>query len=247
MLSRNEQIKIDNYKEQYNSILRNISDANKQLEVALYRTAEAEESLNKIQISMIGGGKELAVLLNTAIEVEDATNRNRELLNKREESVSIKEKDFKTRESNIIKSIEEYSSKYDYSIIIGNKELLKQNQEIENKLNIKHRLSLEVESLESKESLIKKASNTLSKVIVDKLKEIKLLETDFENKNNALTQALKEAKEEVKKEKEKVDEPMKGLAQRKKDVVLRERDAQIIVNRLRNIYKEQLPHVTFKL
>lgn len=246
-MTKEQQVRIQNFKEQYNSILRNISDANKELESALFRTEESKEFLKKIQKNTEEKGRELIVLLSTAKETEETIDNKRIVLDRRELELNEREEFIGKEESDALSEMIHEKRVLSYEIKEMNEKISWWVGEISAASKVIKRFNSEIDRLKKEEYRRERVMTSLGEEIINTTARKNILEKNYNKQKDALTYALKEAKEEVKKEKEKVDEPMNGLAQREKDVALRERDAQIIVNRLRNIYKEYLPHVTFKL
>lgn len=237
-IKAHEQVKLDNYGAHLSVIKNNIQVANKQLEEAISKKdahIQHQASLdmeiaekNKIIESLdkdIESKKAYIVTRENAAEVAEA--RLRKDKEEFELYTQSKVSGLKIEEQKIEESILEKKSEVKKlnEIIEGLKGQIDTLVNYNNEYTVKkYDLSAEIKLLEVK--------------LENKKEELFTFEKEIANKLIELNNTLNNLQVKIEEEKEKTELPRKNLEKEKADFEVKQRDYQILINRLRKYYKE---------
>lgn len=242
-----QQIRLDNFKAQYNSILSNIKVANDELQDILIEGDRAKLGIRKVF-------KDLEILNSKFLDVQKQKTEIELNLNRRELKLREKEVLMVKKEKSSIDNIKDMLSeakkekKEIDQDISGTKDILNnlgiQKIELEKEVS---NLSIDFKSLEK---IVKGLSEEKIKIQNHKAKiEKESIEINEQLRKSCVASKseLKELKGLIAKEQVKVGLADKALTLREKEIDRREKDIRILTKRLRDLYQQIRPGISLKI
>ena len=246
-MKKAEQIKIDNYQAHYNAIKGNISQANIELEKALKLAEESRAALIKADVNLLTKIEKLDSITRKGVDIENRLQIKEERLEKRTEKMEENEKKsllLISKEEDKLKMHKEVS-RQELSSLSGRISTLKDKEAVfikrlisfdkQTKINEEHKDKLD-KLTQSFQIKIKELEESYDKVSRETTKKKEVLEKE-----------LVKLEEKTEKEKEKAVTAHKSLADREAAAAVRERDNDILVARLRVLYRQFLPGKALKM
>lgn len=246
-MKRNEQIKIDNYKAQYNSILSNINDANRELTKSLSTKTLADKQAKEASVELTKVEERVNKLYRQEREIEVRVNKKRVSVEQREEAVNKAEVLLAEKKLTVEKALTEKKLKLsseNKTIKEDNNNLLIQQKEIKGGI-----VMLQKEDTELFNEITKR----------EKIRNLLGSETvELEGKKEGLVKQYNKLKEthekeidiiklKIEEEKAKIEIPDKMLKEREAVMNRRENDFLILTLRWKRFFKEHFPNQTLNL
>lgn len=228
-MDKKQNIKLDNYKEQYNSVVSNITIKNNELESILEETLKAKTSLTFVQDETAKETRRVETLRVNAGDIESKQQRTDQLLNEKERNLSKRETELELEKQ----------------IIAGKKTKreIKADEYVSEKKSEVKDLSEKVIKLDKKLEVGKKEVESQTKTKDDSVKAIKELRDTKRNEEIVLNQKIEDSQEsldtktkEVSSIEEKLKELYKEEAEAKKRVELPD---QMLVERTRVVERKE--------
>jgi len=245
-LTAEEQIKIDNFKAQYNSIRSNITVANTELEGILAQREGALASYLSICKDIEVQLSQLDQLYLREKELEDAWAKREAKVLAGEEKLRLDKEAFEQRKEEL-KELESREKEILDSVADALEDLSRAAEaKVSVELSIDH-LSRTADDKTADIARLEKERLTLEQSILG-------LKEEAENTKRALAKEiaddekkLEAIRSEIAAEKQKIDLPMKALAEREQEVNRKEKNLEILVDRFKKHWKREHPDLVFKL
>ena len=245
-----QKVRLDNFKEHYNSIVSNLSIKNKELEKVLSKVLEARISLNHINDKFRQEVRALEVVRSFIDSVEHDQNTKEQRLEKRERLLAKRESSLDVLEQELIGKKIQRESVAD--IYVKEKKI-----EVEGLVAL---ISKRMETVSDKKIELENITaniNGINEMREGSKKEMFLLEQRIEilveeerGSQRNITEIKKELillDEEVIRAKERILTPDKMLKERELVVGRKERNLQILILRWGKFFKEHFPNQELKL
>lgn len=233
-LTQEQQIKIDNYKAQYNSILGDISVANSTLEELFQKVEKLEKDKKNLDLSIETKKSDLKLL----------TKDCNSLLLRKQEIQDATEKIERDHEATLEQIVNETkSAKKNYSaFIVKENRIIKSLQKTKDNLEAKiPGLKEGYETLLSKYDSIKDTVYKIGQEILEIEKEKKQVISDFNSQIKVKEKELSEITKLIEEEKKKIELPRLLFQQEQEKFELKKKNFEIIKGRFKRLFKEQFP------
>lgn len=238
---------IDNQKSQYDSILSNIRIANSELEIAISNKNKSKEGLVELIKEQKTASQEVEKLLQirhaTNLEIDNKTQKLEDDISK-----------FNTYKDETNEEIEE--------------KLLSSEKEIRKAGNILNDVNSKIDKKTNDHNLLSDKVDVLTKDLLEKQEQLKDISKQYNDINQKLQETAQEAERqenlmsiEIKKTsvmieglREELDDTknikeafIKNLEEREKKLIIKEADADVIIRRIKKIWKELYPERELKI
>lgn len=242
-----EKVKLDNYRAQYNSILGNISIANKELEAALSAAEMAIEEANNLRLTISNKRGELDEIRIENVRILKEQSNKENVLNEREDKVFKKECEVNERLHDV-QLQEDIVDEITQNKIFKRNTLLREldksiSEKTEKSLGLEEGCRQTVETLTEKKEEVQALTNLSESIKSDLSETMETHDTKLEKAQLKLTKVLKTIEEES----IRVGVPSAKLDAREKALIIREADAKVIVKRLTKLYEEFYPDRVLKI
>lgn len=250
-MKHEQKVKLENYKEHYNSIMGNIRVANSELEKALVLKKDAEQNLKVTKENLQKEVDELNKIHEEGSQfIKGLTIRNINLnereskLEQRIEKYSKMEIELKdvlsTEKTRKEKLIDRYVSDKEEELEVLNNRILVKEQ-------LRKDLRATVTTLdETKEKLSKDNQKSSDTFILESKKQRDII-SNTEKEIKSKSKELSTLEEKVRKEVEKVQLPTQLLEERDTILKRKENDFLILTLRWKRFFKEHFPNQTLNL
>lgn len=242
-----EQIKLDNFKAQYEIIRGNIGIANSELERVLEAKSEASRGIQETEERLAIARKELSDVLTEMKDKTSEADNKLALLYDREISVNELEKDTRKRIGSELKELETKKNGIEKSIIA----LEKINTDLKDTYSL---MQSKMSSLEISLSELEQEVALLNSTKVELSKDIASLEDRKERATNAMNSTVEKLEKEIailvnraEEERSKVVDANEHFSKKEKELARRESDILVITKRLRDLYQEVRPGMALKI
>ena len=224
-----QKVRLDNFKEHYNSIVSNLSIKNKELEKVLSKVLEARISLNHINDKFRQEVRALEVVRSSIDSVEHDQNTKEQRLEKRERLLAKRESSLDVLEQELIGKKIQRESVADIYVKEKKIELENITANINGINEMREGSKKEMFLLEQRIEILVEEERGSQRNITEIKKELILLD------------------EEVIRAKERILTPDKMLKERELVVGRKERNLQILILRWGKFFKEHFPNQELKL
>jgi len=240
-LKPKKKIKIDNYKAQYNSILGNISSANKTLEGILIKVVNSQKEFTTLMSSLKEGRKELKKVTKLYYDTDSAVNHKERLIEKRELGLEKKETKAKEQEAKSLKKIadkenksESKLKKLEDKVVDKEMELVYLNTEVE---EVKNKLDIILPQIVSKTSELRNIESMFTKTEKD-MSEFMITS---QKKVDVKIKELEKIEEKITEEKSKIELPMLSLKEAELKLKRQEKNLNTLITRFNRVFKVKFP------
>lgn len=246
-MKHEEKIKLENYKEHYNSIMRSISIANTEIGETIKKRDKVKQELEDLEEIVKDNIILAEIFSKEQKEKRRSLAKEEQRLVKKLEDIAQFEKDSLENISYEREVLRDEEDEYRITLRVISEDLKIIRQEEKERLD---NCAVIGESIKVREVLKEK----LERILKD-LQEKRTTESDEQiilskqrlKEKKVFQDEIKELQEQIEKEKERIITSHESLAERERVVTRRERDAQVLVNRLKLVYKRITPDRIIKI
>lgn len=253
-MDHQQTVKIDNYKEQYNSILSNISEKNKDLETVLEEVLKATVTLDSTRDTLSKSERNLETLRLQSDDIEKGQQRADQKLNEKEADLNRFEKELalekqiiagkkterELEEDSYVEAKQSEGRNLEDKILKLNVIVSREQDELKTMVNTKDTL---IETI----SELRKEKNTQDVILTEQIKGLEETKIVRSKEVDAIDREIEELNKKVSEAIEKQRLPNRLLAERETRIKEKEANLEILVGRWRKFHGELFPGQEMKL
>lgn len=238
-----DNVRLDNLKAQYNSILGNIAIANKKLEKLLEQITKKEAFLKATDDAIADRSK----IVSDAIRREGTIRRRIAELGEKTENITKFNQELQNKNDEVISSYKQQEKELSYKVKEINEKIesiLKKKSLVEDEFNT---LMRDKDDLDQKIIVSKETLELIQNETIKEKKESVEKKESAKKELKKLDKELCSKKELVEEEKKKLQLPKENLEERIRQVEEKEKDIRIITRRLKELWQEVKPGIELKI